>query len=71
MRRSSESWREAVLPLNHVLIDELGHDRDCHGRGRRDQNVLDLRILKGSHRKGRVRHGRRRLADEAKGESLS
>ena len=34
-----------VLPLNHVLIDELGRDGDGHGGRRCVQNVFDLRIL--------------------------
>lgn len=38
-----------VLPLNHVFIDELGHDGDGHGGRRGGQNVLDLRILGLSH----------------------
>lgn len=33
-------------PLNHVFIDELGHDGDGHGGRGGAQNILDLRILK-------------------------
>lgn len=40
------SPKAAVLPLNHVFVDELGHDGDGHGGGGGGQNVLDLGILK-------------------------
>lgn len=43
--------RVYVSPLDHVFIDELGHDGDGHGRRRRGQNVLDLGVLEFSHTK--------------------
>lgn len=43
----------AVLPLNHVLVDDLGHDGDGHGGWRGGQNVLDLRVLE-SHRQSEM-----------------
>lgn len=39
--------RGAALPLDHVLVDELGHDGDGHGGGGGGQDVLDLGVLKG------------------------
>lgn len=33
------------LPLNHVLVDDLGHNGDGHGRGRRGQDIFNLRVL--------------------------
>ena len=35
-----------MVPFDHVLIDELGHNGDGHCSRRGAQNVLDLRILK-------------------------
>lgn len=31
--------------LNHVFIDELGHDRDGHGSGGGGEDVFDLGVL--------------------------
>lgn len=45
----TDAWTEkvsaAVLPLNHVLVDKLGHDGDGHGGRRGGQDVFDLRVL--------------------------
>lgn len=41
LRHSAPDW----LPLDHVFVDELGHDGDGHGCRGGGQDVLDLSVL--------------------------
>ena len=43
--RLCPAHEEVTSPLDHVFIDELGHDGDGHGGGRSREDVLDLGVL--------------------------
>jgi len=45
VEQQQPSAMSTVLPLDHVLVDELGHDGDGHGGRGGGQDVLDLRVL--------------------------